>query len=47
MTGLSVPDDYARWLSNLKAEIQGARARAVLSVNQELVRLYHRIGTTS
>jgi predicted nuclease of restriction endonuclease-like (RecB) superfamily len=45
MTDLPVPDDYARWLSNLKSHIQGARARAVLAVNQELVRLYHRIGT--
>lgn len=40
-----VSDEYARWLVSLKAEIQGARTRAVLSVNQELVRLYHRIGT--
>ena len=45
MTGLPVPDDYARWLANLKSEIQGARARAALAVNQEMVRLYHRIGT--
>jgi predicted nuclease of restriction endonuclease-like (RecB) superfamily len=45
MSDLPVPDDYARWLSSLKTEIQGARTRVVLSVNQELVRLYHRIGT--
>jgi len=44
MTDLPVPDDYTRWLSNLKSEIQGARARAVLAVNQQMVRLYHRIG---
>lgn len=45
MSELPVADEYARWLVSLKAEIQGARTRAVLSVNQELVRLYHRIGT--
>lgn len=39
-----VTADYARWLSGLKSEIQAARARAVLSVNQELIGLYHRIG---
>jgi predicted nuclease of restriction endonuclease-like (RecB) superfamily len=44
VTNLPVSDDYARWLTSLKAEIQGARARAVLSVNQEVIRLYHRIG---
>lgn len=44
MTDLPVEGDYARWLSSLKSQIQGARARAALSVNQELVRLYHRIG---
>jgi predicted nuclease of restriction endonuclease-like (RecB) superfamily len=44
VTNLPLPDDYARWLTSLKAEIQGARARAVLSVNQEVIRLYHRIG---
>jgi len=37
-------DDYTAWLTSLKVQIQGARARAALSVNQELVRLYHRIG---
>lgn len=45
MTSLPVSDDYMRWLSSLKSEIQGARARAALAVNQELVRLYHRLGT--
>jgi hypothetical protein len=38
-------DDYGAWLTNLKAQSQGARARPALSVNAELVRLYHRIGT--
>jgi len=44
MSGSIVLDEYARWLSTLKSEIQGARTRAVFSVNQEIVRLYHRIG---
>lgn len=44
MTTLPAPDDYARWLSRLKSEIQAARTHAVLTVNQEMVRLYHRIG---
>jgi predicted nuclease of restriction endonuclease-like (RecB) superfamily len=37
-------DEYVDWLARLKGEIQAARAHAVLAVNQELVRLYHRIG---
>jgi predicted nuclease of restriction endonuclease-like (RecB) superfamily len=45
MTSLPAPDDYARWLSSLKAQIEGARGRSVLAVNQEMVRLYHRVGT--
>ncbi|MFO0591553.1 MAG: PDDEXK nuclease domain-containing protein [Polyangiaceae bacterium] len=40
-----VPDDYARWVTSLKAEIQAARTRSALAVNREMVRLYHRIGT--
>lgn len=38
-------DEYARWLAQLKSEIQAARTQAALAVNRELVRLYHRIGT--
>jgi predicted nuclease of restriction endonuclease-like (RecB) superfamily len=45
MSALPATDDYGHWLSSLKSEIQGARTRAVLSINQELVRLYHRIGS--
>lgn len=41
----ALPDDYINWLSSLSSEIQGARARSVLSVNREVVHLYHRIGT--
>jgi predicted nuclease of restriction endonuclease-like (RecB) superfamily len=36
---------YADWLARLKAEIGGARQRAVLSLNAEQVALYHRIGS--
>lgn len=44
MSDTPVHDDYGSWLATLKAQIAGARARAALAVNQELVRLYHRIG---
>jgi len=40
-----IPTGYADWLSGLKSQIASARQRAALSVNQELVRLYHRIGS--
>jgi predicted nuclease of restriction endonuclease-like (RecB) superfamily len=40
-----IPIGYADWLSGLKSQIASARQRAALSVNQELVRLYHRIGS--
>lgn len=40
-----IPGDYADWLASLKSRISGARQRATLAVNQELVRLYHQIGT--
>jgi hypothetical protein len=39
-----IPRDYADWLVNLKARISGARQRAAVAVNQELVQLYHDIG---
>lgn len=39
------PRDYADWLTSLKFRISSARHRATLTVNQELVRLYHQIGT--
>lgn len=44
MSNSPVFEDYARWVASLKAEIQAARTRAVLAVNRETVRLYHRIG---
>jgi predicted nuclease of restriction endonuclease-like (RecB) superfamily len=40
-----IPRDYADWLASLKFHISSARQRATLAVNQELVRLYHHIGT--
>ena len=40
-----IPADYAQWLSSLKTRISGAQQRAALAVNQELVQLYHHIGS--
>jgi predicted nuclease of restriction endonuclease-like (RecB) superfamily len=39
-----LPADYAHWLTVLKQRIAGARQRAVLSANEEQIRLYHDIG---
>lgn len=44
MSQLSLPADYADWLASLKQRIQGARQRALLSANEEQIRLYHDIG---
>ena len=41
---LILPDDYADWVVSLKRKISGARQRAVLSANEEQIRLYHYIG---
>ena len=41
---LAAPADYVEWLTSLKGRITSARQRAALSVNEELVRLYHQIG---
>lgn len=40
-----IPEGYAVWLTGLKSRIFSARQRATLALNQELVRLYHHIGT--
>ena len=40
----SLPDNYAEVLDALKAEVRGARTRAVLAANAELVSLYLAIG---
>lgn len=37
--------DYADWLASLKSRISRARQWAALAINQELVRLYHHIGS--
>ena len=39
-----LPADYAQWLSGLKQRIQGARQRAALAVNRQLILLYWQIG---
>ena len=45
MTDLIAGPDYAAWLADLKTRIQRARSQAALAVNQELVRLYHHLGS--
>lgn len=40
-----LPRDYSEWLSSLESLISSARQRATVAVNQELVRLYHHIGS--
>ncbi len=41
---LSLPADYAGWLSELKRRIASARLRAVLAANAEQIQLYHDLG---
>ena len=41
---LTLPTDYGHWLKSLKSRIATARQRAALTVNQELIQLYHSIG---
>ena len=41
---LSLPEDYAQWLTSLKQRIRGARQKALLAANSEQIRLYHEIG---
>jgi predicted nuclease of restriction endonuclease-like (RecB) superfamily len=40
----ALPADYPRFLAEIKARIAGARTRAVLAVNSELITLYWEIG---
>ena len=40
----SVPSEYGELLEQLKSEISSSRIRASLKVNEELIRLYWRIG---
>lgn len=44
MASLPLPPDYADWLASLKSRIGRAQQRAVVAVNQALVRLYWDIG---
>jgi len=41
---IPVNNNYSAWLESLKKQIQVARARASLTLNTELIRLYHKIG---
>lgn len=41
---IQLPSDYIAWISSLKPRIAGARQRALLSANEEQIRLYHDIG---
>jgi predicted nuclease of restriction endonuclease-like (RecB) superfamily len=41
---LILPADYAKWLVSVKQRIAGARQRALLSANEEQIRLYHDLG---
>lgn len=45
LSALAIPVGYPEWLTSLKGRITGARQRAALSVNQDLVKLYHEIGS--
>jgi predicted nuclease of restriction endonuclease-like (RecB) superfamily len=38
------PEDYSRWLAELKERIHKAQQRATLAANQELIQLYWQIG---
>ncbi len=41
---IALPRDYGKWIAELKRRIAGARQRALLSANEEQIRLYHDIG---
>jgi len=41
---IELPEDYAKWIADLKRRIAGARQRALLAANEEQIRLYHDIG---
>jgi predicted nuclease of restriction endonuclease-like (RecB) superfamily len=44
LTATATPSGYIEWLASVKKRISGARQRAVLSANEEQIRLYHDIG---
>jgi predicted nuclease of restriction endonuclease-like (RecB) superfamily len=39
-----IPAEYATWLDSLKTRIAGARTRAALAANAEMIALYHDLG---
>ena len=39
-----ISQEYSRLLSGLKARVASSRYKAALSVNKELIMLYHHIG---
>ena len=41
---MSLQDGYGAWLESLKTRIAGARSRAALAVNAELIALYWQLG---
>lgn len=41
----TLPTGYPEFIAGLKSRIRSARARAVVSVNRELIHLYWQIGT--
>lgn len=43
-TPLALPEGYVAWVRTIAARIRGARYRAALAANAELIRLYHDIG---
>lgn len=45
MTGLE-SQDYIAWLEQIKAQVQSAQQKAVLTVNKELIELYYTIGSS-
>lgn len=44
LTPQPISQDYAAWLTSLKAQIRNAHVKASLAVNSELIRLYWQIG---
>jgi predicted nuclease of restriction endonuclease-like (RecB) superfamily len=44
LTGKEIFSGYSEWLTSVKQRVSGARQRALLSANEEQIRLYHDIG---
>lgn len=45
MSRILMPAEYSAWLADVKLRIRAARSRAALAVNEQLIALYHEIGT--